>query len=223
MFRFEKEGILPSMRWYPLCLDIRDSPCLVVGGGAVALAKARSLHRAGARLIVVAPDRDKGFDALEGLVVRSRAFEPADAAGMRLAMAATDVPEVNRAVAAACADHGVWCCVADQPETGDFIVPASIERGALMVMVASSGAAPAFTRRLRRELEAWLPEDLADYVAFLGEARTQAQARLTDPAARKKLATRLASRAGYETFIDQDPAGRAAWLVAMLDAAEKDQ
>ena len=43
------------MDYLPIFLDIRDQPCLVVGGGAVAARKAGMLLRAGAKVTVQAP------------------------------------------------------------------------------------------------------------------------------------------------------------------------
>jgi len=43
------------MDYLPIFLDIRDQPCLVVGGGEVAARKAGMLLRAGASVTVQAP------------------------------------------------------------------------------------------------------------------------------------------------------------------------
>ncbi len=49
---------------YPVALDLRDRPALVVGGGAVAARKAAGLMACGAAVTVVAPDLDPSLEAL---------------------------------------------------------------------------------------------------------------------------------------------------------------
>ena len=43
------------MEHLPIFLDIKQQPCLVVGGGPIALRKLENLRRAGARVHLVAP------------------------------------------------------------------------------------------------------------------------------------------------------------------------
>ena len=44
------------MDFLPIFLDVREQPCLVVGGGEVAARKCALLLRAGARVTVLAPE-----------------------------------------------------------------------------------------------------------------------------------------------------------------------
>ena len=46
----------PGMDWFPIFIDLKSAPCLVVGGGAVAARKAAQLAGAGARARCCAPD-----------------------------------------------------------------------------------------------------------------------------------------------------------------------
>ena len=52
--------------YFPVSLRVGNERVLVVGGGAVALRKARSLLRSGARVTCVAPRFRAGFDRLYG-------------------------------------------------------------------------------------------------------------------------------------------------------------
>ncbi|MBT3928108.1 MAG: siroheme synthase, partial [Rhodospirillaceae bacterium] len=72
------------MRHYPAFLDIEGRPCLVVGGGAAALAKVRLLGRAGAAVTAVAPSFDDDIRALGkggGVTLVQRAFRDDDVQG----------------------------------------------------------------------------------------------------------------------------------------------
>jgi uroporphyrin-III C-methyltransferase/precorrin-2 dehydrogenase/sirohydrochlorin ferrochelatase len=52
--------------YFPVFMDLRAQPCLVVGGGEVAARKVSLLLRAGARVCVVAPKLDESLRALLG-------------------------------------------------------------------------------------------------------------------------------------------------------------
>lgn len=205
---------------YPIFLILEGRRCVVVGGGRIALAKAQPLHAAGARVAVVSPEFAPGFDALEAIERVGRPFAPGDLDGAFLAVAATDNPAVNGAVADACRARGILCNVVDAPERCDFFVPAVVERGPLVAAVSTSGEAPALAKRLRAELEALWPEDYAVYTRFLGEARRRARACVPDPAERERIAAALASRDGYNRFKETAPADREAWLAELLGQAE---
>lgn len=197
---------------YPIFMRIEGKSCLIVGGGRIALGKARPLLAAGARLVVVSPKFLPEFEALKIIECRRRPFEAGDVEGAFFAIAATGDPAVNRAVAEACRARGILCNVVDAPDLCDFFVPSVLERGPLTIAVSTSGTAPALARRLRRELEALFPEEYADYVGFLGRARERVRERAVDRAERERIAAEFASREGFERFLRATPAEREAWL-----------
>ncbi|HPX42618.1 MAG TPA: NAD(P)-dependent oxidoreductase, partial [Candidatus Hydrogenedentes bacterium] len=55
------------MTLYPISLNIAGKPCLVAGGGRIALPKARHLAEAGARVTVVSPQFVPGFADLNAV------------------------------------------------------------------------------------------------------------------------------------------------------------
>lgn len=131
-------------------LRLEGRRALVVGGGAVALRKARALARAGARVAVVAPRIGAGFGRFE---TRRRAFRAGDVRGASVVVAATDDAAVNRRVHAACRARGIPVNVVDVPELCTFTVPAVFRRGKLTIAVSTDGEAPALAGAIRRDLE----------------------------------------------------------------------
>ena len=199
-----------------MALKIEGWGCVIVGGGKLALAKARGLYRAGGRLTVIAPTIDKGFNDFEGVEQKTRPFKDEDLEGAFIAVAATNDPVVNRAVAAGCEKRGVLCNMADDPEESQFVVPALVSRGPLQIAVSTSGASPAFAARIREQLDEWLPEDVEEYVRFLDTARHHAKKRISDPKQRRKIAQYMASMKGYARFKQLDTEGRYRWVESIV-------
>jgi siroheme synthase-like protein len=160
--------------YYPVFLDLTDRPVLVVGGGPVAEGKVEGLLAAGANVTVVSPTvtpRLAGWVAAGRIEHLARAYQPGDLAGRRLALVATDDPAVSGAVAVEGRERGIWVNAADEPARCDFILPAVIRRGRLVVAVSTGGASPAAARAIREELEGYLTEDHATLVEMAAEAR----------------------------------------------------
>lgn len=141
----------------PIMLRVGDRPCVVVGGGRVALRKATSLLAAGACVTVVSPDVTPDLARLVAggrLRHRARRFAPADVRGAFLAIAATDDAAVNRLVLEACRRHGVLCAATDaQWESADFISPAVAADQELTVTVSTNGRACRRAKQIKEVLQ----------------------------------------------------------------------
>lgn len=94
-------------------LDLADRRVLVVGGGAVASRKVRSLMEGGAtNIVAVAPQFRPELAELAQtgqIELHERRFEVADVPGSWLIIAATNDPKVNSDVASAAARSRIWC------------------------------------------------------------------------------------------------------------------
>lgn len=180
-------------RYYPVFLDLRGKPCVVVGGGKVAERKALSLLRAGARLKVISPaltprlkkERDAGSFKHLG-----RTFRKGDLRGAFLVIAATDDARENTAIT----EHrGLLVNVADRPELCNFIVPSTVHRGPLTIAISTSGASPAMARAIRQDIEARYGKAFGDYLRKLVRARRMALQEVSDSRKRQRLLKALAS------------------------------
>lgn len=192
--------------YYPICLSLERKLCLVVGGGAVAQRKVRSLLDVGATVTVVSPEFCEELLKLDGVTRIERRFEERDVAGAFLVYAATNDPALNSAVATAARKQGALVNVVDTPAECDFIVPSTLTRGDLTISVSTGGAGPALARRLRLELEPLIPEDFAEFVSLLGEIRAEVAAAVPDIQRRSAIARELADKPALELFRQQGPA-----------------
>ena len=136
-------------------LRVAGRRCLVVGEGALAASKVAGLEECGAEVDVVAPS----------------AYERGQVAGYRLAIAATDDPEVNAAVFADGEAAGVWVNSADDPDHCAFTLPARIRQGHLLVTFATGGHSPAVASWLRRRFEEEFGPEYDILIDMVGEAR----------------------------------------------------
>lgn len=203
---------------YPVMLRLAGRRCVVVGGGTVAARKIEPLVEAGADVLVVAPEIGPVIAALAetgSIRVERRPFEAADLDGASLAIAATDQPSVNRAVAQAARERGVLVNVADDPDSCDFTVPASIRRADVTLAISTDGRSPAFARHLRAELEDWLSPERCALLVLAAEVRHDLRALgpLPDPDAWQRALDDAAVRAALSRG-DREGA-RARLLVAL--------
>jgi siroheme synthase-like protein len=162
--------------YYPLCLDLRGRPCVVIGGGAVAARKVASLLECGARVTVVAPSLGPALEEryrAGAIEARLRPYRDGDLAGAALAIAATDDATANGQVAAEARARGVLLNVVDDPARGDFIAPAVLRRGALEVAVSTGGLSPALARWVRDALKGLVPAEYGDLLPLLAELRAE--------------------------------------------------
>ena len=140
----------------PVSLLAEGRPCLVVGGGKVALRKTLTLLEAGAAVKVVSPEALAAIGTLaaEGRIGHeSRAFRDADVEGMFVVFAATGDKTVNRAVAAACRRLRIPCCAVDAGwRDADFVTPATFRKDHITVSIATGGRSCRQSRMIRDNL-----------------------------------------------------------------------
>lgn len=200
---------------YPIVLNLSGKRALVVGGGPVAERKVRGLLESvpppdEVRVIAPAATLELQRLSFAGRIHwEARGYAPGDEQGFQLVFAATDSEELNAQIAAASARVGAWVNVATgspsggEQGAGDFIVPAMLRRGELLVAVATGGAGPSLAAALRDRIGALLGEEYEQLVAALGELRGEAQRRIGSPAARRAFLRRATAIA-----LDEIAAGR---------------
>lgn len=141
-----------DLRHYPIFLNLKDRPVLVVGAGKIALRKTQGLLEAGARVTVVAPEAEDEFESLPVEMVRRR-FRATDLEDVVLVFAATNDRQTNHRIAIAAKGRGILANIADSADECDFIVPARVHRENLQIAVSTGGKDPRLSAELRKKLD----------------------------------------------------------------------
>ncbi|MBI4233138.1 MAG: bifunctional precorrin-2 dehydrogenase/sirohydrochlorin ferrochelatase [Chloroflexi bacterium] len=161
--------------YYPVYLDLRARLCVVVGGGEVAERKVSGLVECGARVRVVSPEATPRLRewARDGTVTwEPRHYQQGDLEGAFLAIAATDAPQVNEAIARQAEAQGILLNVVDITRLCNFIAPSVIRRGGVTLAISTGGLSPALARKLRHELERSRALQYADLAEMISRVRT---------------------------------------------------
>lgn len=163
--------------YYPIFLNLKQKPCLVVGGGQVASVKIPPLLEAGARVTLVAQTIHPGVIALtpnSQLTLKHRAWRISDLDHRFLVIAATNDTSLNHKIHAICEARGILVNVVDDTLACNFILPSIARQGPLQVAVSSSGTSPTLARRLRQQIQAEiLRPELGQVATFVGAWRSR--------------------------------------------------
>jgi precorrin-2 dehydrogenase/sirohydrochlorin ferrochelatase len=214
------QGMLETP-FYIACLKLTGRRCLVVGGGDVGLEKVEGLLASNADVLLVAPDAHPALQDLarEGSITWTRReYLPTDLDGCLIAIAATNVTEVNIQVHNDAEQRAMLVNVADVPPLCNFILPAIVRSGPLAVAISTAGASPALAKRMKREISELFGEAYADLAVMLNDVRGWAKGTVPTYQDRKVF---------FEEIVNGDPdpiellrAGNADGVRALIQAAQ---
>ena len=172
--------------YYPVYLNLKGKPCVIIGGGRVAEGKISKLREAGATITVISPQVTNAIRAAaqEGqLKWCEREDQDGDLQRAFLAIAATNVRSVNRQIFQEAERQNVLLNVVDDAPLCTFIAPSIVERGPVTLAISTAGASPALARKLRESLTHDPVLDWADLAGVMSQVRSQIkkQGTLVDP------------------------------------------
>ena len=169
--------------YFPAFLDLVRRRVVVVGGGQVATTKVSALLPCqAAPLLVVAPHASAFIREQPAVEWRAREYQASDLDGAEYVFAATDDRALNARVAADARARKIPVLAVDDVPNCDFIAPAIVRRGDVVIAISTGGRSPAMARRVREHLDRTLPAwwgDLLDVAAATRQDLRQTGATLT--------------------------------------------
>lgn len=162
------------MAFFPVFLEWEDVPCLIAGGGSVALHKAELLCSQGADVTVVAPSVCPELQALPVRVLL-RKVSKEDVSGQRLVVDATGDAETALLLQKLCREQRIPFNSASRAEGGTAVFPAVYREGRTMLAVSGLGASPAASALLRDLLAEHIPACMDEILDAMAALRTRSR------------------------------------------------
>ena len=177
------------MEHLPIFINLRQKPCLVVGGGDIALRKVNLLVKAQAKIKCISPEFCIGLIELSrknGLDLIEKRFEFSDIDNQSIIIAATDDDKINALVSSLAHESGIPINVVDSPDLSSFIMPSIVDRSPIVIAISSAGKAPVLARIIRAKLETIIPSAYGNLAEIAGEYRQKVKQRFVNLIDRRK-------------------------------------
>ena len=166
----------------PIFINLRQKPCLVVGGGDIALRKINLLLKAQASITCVSPVFCDGLNDLAKeniLSLVKKNFEASDITEYSVIISATNDSKVNSEVSRLAHKLRIPVNVVDSPDLSSFIMPSIVDRSPVVIAVSSAGKAPVLARIIRAKLETIIPSAYGTLAEIAGEYRQRVKDRFS--------------------------------------------
>ena len=177
------------MEHLPVFINLRQKPCLVVGGGDIALRKVNLLLKAKAKIKCISPDFCSGLIELSrenSLDLIEKRFESLDIDNQSVIIAATNDDKTNALISSLAHESGIPINVVDSPDLSSFIIPSIVDRSPIVIAVSSSGKAPVLARIIRAKLETIIPSAYGNLAEIAGEYRQKIKQKFVNLKDRRK-------------------------------------
>ena len=176
--------------YYPVYIELRDQPCVVIGGGKIAEGKVDGLLNVQAKVTVISPDLTPQLHGLaeqKQIAYIERTYQPGDLTGAFMVICATDQVEINHQVWQEATANGQLVNVVDDTPRCNFIAPSILRKGDLTIAISTSGKAPALAVRLKERFQRELGTEYERFLELAGELREPLARHVPDFETRKSL------------------------------------
>ena len=176
--------------YYPVYIQLRDQPCVVIGGGKIAEGKVDGLLAVQAKVTVISPELTSDLQDLvrqAQITYIPRKYQSGDLTGAFMVICATDQADINHQVWQEASANQQLVNVVDDTPRCNFIAPSILRKGDLTIAISTSGKAPALAVRLKERLQHEIGPEYERFLELAGELREPLAQHIPDFERRKAL------------------------------------
>jgi siroheme synthase-like protein len=187
-----------SKIYYPLFLDLNNQDVLLIGSGEMAEEKLPKLVEAKANITlidyVIDPETRHSFPSVHYI---EKAWCLDDLRpNYRLIFSALGNAGVNAVLREACNTRHILFNAVDNPENCDYILPAVLRRGSLVIAISSTGISPILAQKMREQIRNLWGNELDDLIRWMPERRETLKTLTHNADQRKEF---------WQEFFEKDP------------------
>ncbi|MFC2084050.1 bifunctional precorrin-2 dehydrogenase/sirohydrochlorin ferrochelatase [Bacteroidota bacterium] len=186
--------------YFPLLINLQKFPCLVIGGGKVALRKVLSLQEFNVKATILSPKICEQLLELgkkNKIKIISKAYSKEYLKDYKIVFCATNNQEINKRVHRDCEKSGILLNVVDIPALCDYILPATLKRGNLTISISSQGKAPFYIKEVKDKLESHFTSNYKEIIELAGIFRENI---LNN----KKFKSKVNKEKAFQKFLETD-------------------
>jgi len=179
---------IKQKQYLPVFLSTDKSKILLVGGGAIAVAKLRLITDFASEITVIAKeihDEIKLLAESNDFKIIEAEFALHQLGGFDIIVAATDDSKVNAEISKHAKQQNILVNVVDNSSLSNFIFGSVVKRDNLTIAISSNGISPVLTRLIKQKIEHLLPMTLGKLTNFIAKYREQVKQSLTNIQARR--------------------------------------
>lgn len=180
----------------PIFINIKGKKCVVIGGGAVAERKIKTLLKYGAQITVISPDITDYIQkkvSTGKIKYIKRKYIKKDVEDAILVVAATSDKQTNIKIAK---DSSFLINSVETSKLRNisgivYTVPAIVRKGDLTIAVSTDF--PALSRVIKNEISKLYGKEFASYLKYLKQIRKKIQGQISDSKKRQAIFRNIAS------------------------------
>ena len=168
-----------SNNLFPIFVNIQEKALLIIGGGMIGLEKVQTLlkHCPESRITLLAKEISPEIYELAknftDFHLIQKVYSPEDLILGDIIIVAVGDIELAKEIKADLEGSHKLINVADKPELCDFYLGAVVKKGNLKIAISTNGKSPTIAKRLKENLNDWLPSNLDDLVINMSKIRKE--------------------------------------------------
>lgn len=135
----------------PLLFNVKLHKITIIGGGKIALRKAKKVIEYGGEVICISPEFEEEFFRLKNTTCMQKQYEKSLLSD-GLVIAATNNNDLNHTIYNDCRQLGLYCLRVDDGQNSDFIFSASYQTEDIIISVSTKGNNPGKAKKILEKL-----------------------------------------------------------------------